>query len=53
MCTLIDGSTRYYPTANVDVDSQYYTGQVEALVMDKPVKPMIIGKINGLKIHDK
>src|ERR1043165_1225127 len=49
MCTLIDGSTRYYPTANIDIEGDYYTGKVEALVMDNPVKPMIIGKINGLK----
>ena len=49
MCTLIDGSTHYYPTANVDVESEYYTGKVEALVMDNPVKPMIIGKINGIR----
>ena len=49
MCTLIDGSTCYYPTANVDVESEYYTGKVEALVMDNPVKPMIIGKINGIR----
>src|SRR5688572_20585739 len=29
MCTLIDGSTRYYRTANVDVESEYYIRKVE------------------------
>ena len=48
MCTMIDGSTRHFPTATVDIESDYYTGRVEALVIENPVKPIIIGKIKGL-----
>ena len=48
-CTLIDGSTRHFPTAHIDVESEYFTGRVEALVMEKPVKPVIIGNIHGIK----
>src|ERR1043165_8935867 len=48
LCTLIDGSTRLFPTANVTIEGEYFTGQIEALVMENPMKPVIIGRINGL-----
>ena len=49
MCTLINGSTHYYPTADITIDSKYFTGQVEALLMENPIKPVIIGNVKGLK----
>jgi len=58
MCTRIDGSIRYFPTANIEIESEYYNGEIEPLVMENPVKlfiwvlrkpTIIIGKINGLK----
>jgi transposase InsO family protein len=48
-CMLIDGSIRSCPTAIINIHSDCYSGSVEALVMDNPVKPVIIGKIDGLK----
>src|SRR5688572_14840276 len=42
ICTLIDGSTRHFPTANILIESEYFTGQIEALVMENPVKPVIM-----------
>src|SRR5688572_2757845 len=49
LCTLIDGSTKLFPTANVIIEGEYFTGQIEALVMEDPVKPVIIGKIHGVR----
>jgi len=48
LCTLIDGSVKQFPTANVVIEGEYFTGQIEALVMENPVKPVIIGRVNGL-----
>lgn len=48
-CLLIDGTERHFPLALVDVDTPFYTGQVEALCMDNPVYDLIIGKIAGAR----
>ena len=44
-CVLIDGTQRKFPLAKVDVDTPYYTGQVEAMVMDNPIYDLILGNI--------
>ena len=44
-CVLIDGTQRKFPLAKVDVDTPYYTGLVEAMVMDNPVYDLILGNI--------
>jgi len=51
-CVLIDGTVRKYPVAVVLVETPYYTGAVDALVMENPVYELIIGNIEGVKDED-
>ena len=46
---LMDGTLRKYPTANVFLDSSYYTGNVETIVMDNPVYDCVIGNLQGAR----
>ena len=48
-CLLIDGTERHFPLALVDVDTPFFTGQVEALCMENPVYDLIIGNIDGAR----
>ena len=47
LCLMIDGTVRKVPVAKVTVCSSYYTGKVEAMVMQTPVYDLIIGNIDG------
>ena len=45
-CMLIDGTVRRFPRAFIWVGTDYYVGEVEALVMSTPVFELIIGNIS-------
>ncbi len=42
MAVLIDGTVRRFPTAAIHVDTPYYTGDVEAMCMERPIYDLII-----------
>ncbi|XP_072166477.1 uncharacterized protein [Diadema setosum] len=46
---LIDGTVREFPIARVWVDTPFYTGEVEALVMEDPMYELILGNIPGVR----
>lgn len=48
-CYLIDGSMQRHPTAVVKLDSPYFTGEQEAVVMPNPLFGAIIGNIPGAR----
>jgi hypothetical protein len=45
MCILIDGTTRKVPLARIDIQTPFYTGNVEAMCMKAPLYDLIIGNI--------
>ncbi len=49
-CMLIDGSVRRFPVAEIQIQSKYFEGTSEALVMKTPVFDLIIGNITGIKV---
>ena len=49
---MIDGSIKRVPVAKVNLDCAYFTGEVEAMVMDTPVYDVILGNIMGSFIPD-
>ena len=48
-CVLIDGTVRKFPVARIHVDTPYLVGDVDALCMDKPVYPLILGNVPGAR----
>jgi hypothetical protein len=44
---LIDGQTRQYPTAFVDVETSYLRGTFVAALFDNPVADLIVGNVGG------
>ena len=52
-CTLADGTKRKFPVANIEVDTPYFKGQVEALCMPRPVYDLVLGNIEGVKGVDQ
>ena len=44
-CTLIDGTQRKFPLAQIRVDTPYFAGVVEAMCMEKPLYDLILGNI--------
>ena len=52
VCLLVDGTTRKVPTAIVFIDSPYYTGKIEAMVMPTPPFDVIVGNIPGVRPPD-
>jgi len=36
-CTLIDGTVRRTPIAEIQIETPYYTGKVKAVCMDNPL----------------
>ena len=53
VCVLIDGTERKFPIAKLYVDTPYYTGYVEAMVMDNPLYDLILGNIPGIADQPK
>src|SRR6218665_1916515 len=47
--TLIDGTVRRLIPPNLMLDGKFVNGEIEALVMENPVKPIIIGRVRGVK----
>ena len=48
-CILIDGTVRTFPVAEVVVDTPYYTGRIEVLVVENPVYDLILGNVPGVR----
>ncbi|KAJ8030804.1 hypothetical protein HOLleu_27324 [Holothuria leucospilota] len=48
-CALLDGTERDVPVARVMVDTPYFVGEVEALVMVTPLQDLIIGNVSGAR----
>ncbi|PIK47158.1 hypothetical protein BSL78_15966 [Apostichopus japonicus] len=48
-CVLLDGTIRDVPVARVLLDSPFYVGEVEALVMNSPIYDVILGNIEGVR----
>ncbi|KAJ8037802.1 Protein NYNRIN [Holothuria leucospilota] len=48
-CVLLDGTVRDVPVAIVSIDTPYYQGEVEALVMESPLYDLILGNISGAR----
>ncbi|PIK61334.1 hypothetical protein BSL78_01754 [Apostichopus japonicus] len=48
-CVLLDGTVRDVPVAVIAVDTPFYQGEVEALVMESPLYDLILGNINGVR----
>jgi hypothetical protein len=42
---LIDGTIGRSPIARIQVDTPYYSGEVEAMCMKKPIYDLVIGNI--------
>ncbi|PIK46695.1 hypothetical protein BSL78_16433 [Apostichopus japonicus] len=50
-CVLLDGTVRDVSVAVIAVDTPFYQGEVEALVMESPLYDLILGNINGVRNH--
>ena len=48
-CVLIDGSVWRFPLALIQVDTPYYSGDLEVLCMKSPVYDLVIGNIQGAR----
>ena len=48
-CLLIDGTIRKFPTATINVDTPYYSGEMKVLCMENPEYDLIIGNISGAR----
>ncbi len=49
MAVLIDGTVRRFPIAAIHVDTPYYTGDLEAMCMERPIYDLIIGNIQDAR----
>ena len=45
---LIDGTAGRMPTAMIDIETQFYTGRIEAVCMKNPIYELIIGNVIGV-----
>ncbi|XP_069140935.1 uncharacterized protein [Argopecten irradians] len=48
-CKLADGTVLHLPTASIRVDTPYYTGQVEAWVMETPIYDLMLGNMDNVR----
>ena len=48
-CNFIDGTDRKFPTAEVQIDTLYWTGKVTAKCMKNPVYDLILGQLDGMR----
>ena len=51
--TTINSTVLTLPTANIHIDTPYYTGSVEAIVMDNPIYPLVLGNIKELDVEQR
>ena len=49
VCLLIDGTIRQFPLAKISVVIPFFTGEVEAMCMKKPLYDLVIGNIPGVR----
>lgn len=49
---LADGTIRKLPEAQIEVQTPYYSGRVNALCMKTPLYDLILGNINGVRAPD-
>ena len=47
-CIFIDGSVHAFPMAEIYLDAPFFTGHVSAVVIEKPLYPLIVGNIKGV-----
>ena len=47
-CVMIDGTLRSFPTARIDIDTPYLSGNVEAVCMKRPLYDVIVGNVEGV-----
>ncbi|XP_033730000.1 uncharacterized protein LOC117319277 [Pecten maximus] len=52
-CTLADGSKLNVPIAELEVDTPYLRGTIEAWVLDTPLYDLIVGNVVGAKPPDQ
>ncbi|KAL8595150.1 hypothetical protein ACOMHN_013823 [Nucella lapillus] len=48
-CTLIDGTKREFPVAELVVRTPYLSGKLSALVMESPIYDLIVGNVPGAR----
>ncbi|KAL8601066.1 hypothetical protein ACOMHN_040767 [Nucella lapillus] len=48
-CTLIDGTKREFPVAELVVRTPYFSGKLSALVMESPIYELIVGNVPGAR----
>ncbi|KAL8585025.1 hypothetical protein ACOMHN_043661 [Nucella lapillus] len=48
-CTLIDGTKREFPVAELVVQTPYFSGKLSALVMESPIYELIVGNVPGAR----
>jgi hypothetical protein len=44
----IDGRARLVPMAKIDIDTPYYKGEIEAMVLESAICDLVIGNIQGV-----
>ena len=48
-CVLVDRTVRKYPTAFIEINTPYLSGEFEAMVIDGPVFELVIGNVPGAR----
>ncbi|KAJ8032705.1 hypothetical protein HOLleu_26306 [Holothuria leucospilota] len=48
-CVLLDGTILDVPVATISIDTPFYVGQVQALVMTRPIYDLIVGNIPNVR----
>ena len=49
LCVLVDGTCKRVSSANIEIDTPFFTGTVEAMCMADPVCPLVLGNIKGVR----
>jgi transposase InsO family protein len=49
VCVLIDGTVRRTPVANIEIDTKFYKGKIDAVCMRDPLYDLIIGNVDEVK----
>ncbi len=49
LCVLLDGTVRRFRMANIEVDTPFYTGEIEAMCMRQPIYDLILGNVHGVR----
>ena len=52
ICVLIDRTVRSFQVAKLEIDTPYYTGEVEALCVKNPVYDLVLGQVSGVRKSD-